>query len=88
MSADAAYVDGSGTQFNPTSPIFNSKDEYTLVDAKIGVRGDRWTAQIFIDNVFDELAEVNIIEQAGNLTPRSIVPNRPRTVGLNLSVNF
>lgn len=88
VSLDGAYVDGSGTQFNPTSPIFNSKDDFTLVDAKIGVRGDRWTVQIFVDNVFDELAEVNIIEQASNLTPRAIVPIRPRTVGLNMNINF
>jgi len=88
VSGDIAYVDGTGTQFNPTSPIYNVKDDYTLVDAKIGIRGDRWTAQIFIDNVFDELAEVNIIEQASNLTPRAIVPNWPRTIGLNMRYQF
>lgn len=88
VSADFAYVDGSGTQFNPSSPIYNIKDSYTVSDAKIGIRGERWTAQIFIDNVFDKLAQVNIIEQASNLTPRAIVPNRPRTVGLNASFRF
>lgn len=88
VSGDVAYVDGSGTQFNPSSPIYNVKDSYTVAAVKIGIRTERWTAQIFIDNVFDKLAQVNIIEQASNLTPRAIVPNQPRTVGLNASIKF
>jgi outer membrane receptor protein involved in Fe transport len=88
ISGDAAYVSGSGTQFNPMSPIYNYKHSYTVANAKIGLRGERWVAQIFVDNVFDKLAEVNIIEQASNLTPRAIVPNRPRTVGLDLSFQY
>jgi len=83
-----SYVDGSGTQFNPTSPIYNYKHSYVVGDVRLGVRGEHWLAQIFIDNVFDKLAEINIIEQASNLTPRAIVPNRPRTVGLNVSYRF
>jgi outer membrane receptor protein involved in Fe transport len=88
VSGDFSYVDGAGTQFNPTSPIYNLKDDYAIFDAKVGVRSDRWTAQLFIDNALDELAEVNIIEQASNLTPRAIVPNRPRTIGVNVSAQF
>jgi len=88
VSADLAYVDGSGTQFNPNSPIYNYKHSYAVANAKIGIRGERWVAQIFVDNVFNKLAEVNIIEQASNLTPRAIVPNRPRTVGLDVSFRY
>ena len=89
VRGDVSTVDSSRTEFNPTSPINNKKSAYTLVNVQFGLRGDTgWQANVFVDNLFDELAEINIIEAPGNLTPKSIVPNRPRTVGINLRYGF
>ena len=88
VRADFAYVGASETQFNPNSPIANHKSAYTTVDFKLGIRGDNWGLELFIDNLFDSLGQVNIIEQASDLTPRAIVPLVPRTVGINLTKGF
>ncbi len=34
------------------------------------------------------MAGINIIETPGNLTPKSIVPNRPRTISINPRYGF
>lgn len=88
LRGDLAYVGSSSTQFNPNNPINNEKDAYTLVNVRLGLRTQAWDATLFIDNLFDQLAEVNIIEQASNLTPRAIVPARPRRVGVSLRYRF
>lgn len=88
VRGDLAYVDGSDTQFNVNNPINNTKGAYTLVDLRLGIRSGNWDAIVFVDNLFDELAEVNIIEQASNLTPRAIVAARPRRIGISLSYRY
>ncbi|MEJ8568688.1 TonB-dependent receptor [Elongatibacter sediminis] len=86
--ADAAYVGDSETQFNPENPISNHKDDYVLTNLRLGIRAESWDATLFVNNLFDELAEVNIIEQASNLTPRAIVAARPRRVGVSLTYHY
>lgn len=88
LRGDLAYIGSSDTQFNPDNPINNSKSAYTLVDVRLGVRRQAWEVILFAENLFDELAEVNIIEQASNLTPRAIVPARPRRIGINVRYRY
>ena len=58
---------------------------YTIANMAFGVTMDKWSAELFIDNVTDESGAVYVDTQ--NFTPK-VVTNRPRTVGLRLSYDF
>ena len=61
------------------------QEAYSLVNVAFGVERDGWSAELFIDNLFDERAQLNV--NATDYTP-SVTTNRPRTVGLRLSFDF
>ena len=50
-----------------------------------GVSSDEWTAELYVDNLTDERAEIS-----GNATfnRERVVVTRPRTLGMRLSYNF
>ena len=58
---------------------------YSLVNLAFGVQKDQWSGELFIDNAFDENAEMYIDTQ--QFTPH-VVTNRPRTIGLRVSYNY
>jgi len=61
------------------------QDDYVLVNLGLGVTRAEWTAEFFLDNVFDENAALHIDTQ--QFTPK-VVTNRPRTFGFRLSYDF
>lgn len=65
--------------------VREQQDSYTTADASIGVMKDEWTAELFVDNLTDERAELFINEQDD--IPR-ITTNRPRTLGLRVSYDY
>lgn len=87
----SAYLGAPGTtvlQDFPGGEIPGGRyiqEGYSLVNLAAGVSKDRWTAELFVDNVFDENAQVYIDTQ--QFTPH-VVTNRPRTVGLRLSYDY
>lgn len=58
---------------------------YTLVNLATGVRRDTWTAELFVENLFDERAMLNI--NAADYVP-SVATNRPRTIGVRFSFDY
>jgi len=58
---------------------------YDTIDAAIGVSGDRWTVELFGENLTDERAEmfINALD-----TDLRVTTNRPRTLGIRLSYDF
>jgi outer membrane receptor protein involved in Fe transport len=58
---------------------------YVLMNLAYGVVFDNWNAELFVENVTNENAEVYIDTQ--NFTPR-VVTNRPRTFGFRVSADF
>ena len=74
---DFIAVDGNGdTRFKAARYV---QEAYTLVDVAAGLERDGWTAEIFISNLFNERAQLNV--NATDYTP-SVNTNRPRTIGL------
>lgn len=61
------------------------QESYTLVNIAVGLERDSWNAELYINNVFDENAQLNI--NAADYTP-SVTTNRPQTVGLRLGYRF
>jgi iron complex outermembrane recepter protein len=60
-------------------------DSYILANLSFGVTNDEWKAELFVDNLTDENAILNIDTQ--QFTPK-VVSNRPRTVGFRFSYDF
>jgi outer membrane receptor protein involved in Fe transport len=63
---------------------------YDLTRARIGVAGERWSAHLFVDNLFDKKAELAFLAQQAASIPLydRAVTNQPRTVGLEISARY
>jgi outer membrane receptor protein involved in Fe transport len=73
------------------------QDAYTIVDLSASVEKGDWTLELFVDNVFDERADLYRYAQcdegicaagAGLGGSTYIVPNQPRTIGLRFGQKF
>jgi iron complex outermembrane recepter protein len=84
---DYSYTGRQGTQFSPENPIYNVIPGYSLLNLRLGLRAAAWEAALFGRNLTNAYA-VNILEEASNLTPRAVVPNRPRTIGIELRYHY
>ncbi|MGK0500227.1 MAG: outer membrane receptor protein involved in Fe transport [Oceanicoccus sp.] len=60
-------------------------DSWTMLGLTAGVSEDAWTAELFIDNVTDERAEIS---GNANYNKQRNTVTRPRTMGLRFSYNF
>ena len=82
------FVGGNcGTYDNP-SFCKNGRyvqDDYVLLDLAVGLQSDTWGAELFINNVTDERAELNI--DILQYVPK-VVTNRPRTFGVRFSYDY
>ena len=61
------------------------QDDYVLLDLAAGVQGDTWGAELFVDNVTDERAELHI--DTLQYVPK-VVTNRPRSFGVRFSYDY
>jgi iron complex outermembrane recepter protein len=68
----------------------NTLPSYDLVNARIGIEQDRWSAAVFIDNLTDKMA---LLSDTGALSANiailnRIATNQPRTLGVDLNFRF
>jgi outer membrane receptor protein involved in Fe transport len=74
-----------------TNPAGLTLDSYTLVDLRAGLRWQRYDVRLFVENLLDKHALLNLqTETANPLTgegARATVA-RPRTIGLTLGMQF
>ncbi len=61
------------------------QEAYTFVNFAVGLKTETWGAELFIDNVFDESAQLNV--NVLDFTP-TVTTNRPRTLGMRFSYNM
>jgi iron complex outermembrane receptor protein len=88
LRADYAHTGRQSSQFSPLNPLYNVIPAYDLLNLRAGVRTGAWEAALFVKNALDKYAAVNVIEEASDLTPRAIVPLRPRTAGLEVRYHY
>ena len=58
------------------------QDDYVLLDLAAGIETQTWRAELYVDNVTNKRAQINI--DTLQFTP-TVVTNRPRTVGMRFS---
>jgi outer membrane receptor for Fe3+-dicitrate len=61
------------------------QESYSLVNVAAGMQKDQMGFELFINNVFDENADIFIDSQ--NFVP-TVATNRPRTIGFRMSYDF
>lgn len=88
VRADVNYVGSSDSEFRPNNPNFEHIDDYTLTNVRVGLRNDAngWAAQIFVNNVLDEVAIGRVLSSAFGRDLALSAP--PRTIGVNFTKEF
>jgi outer membrane receptor protein involved in Fe transport len=61
------------------------QDSYNTLDGALGLSADKWTVELFAENITDERAElfINALD-----TDLRITTNRPRTIGVRFSFDY
>jgi iron complex outermembrane recepter protein len=77
------------TSYNSQSIYYNSAG-YSLLNLRLGVRRLAWTSGLFVTNALDKRAETELPLSNGVDLPtqRRIALNRPRTIGLDIRVDY
>ena len=68
--------------FDPLLPA------YDIGNIRLGVRGDRWEAAFFVNNVGDEVARLGLDQERGRVARVGYLVNQPRTYGVSFSMDF
>jgi outer membrane receptor protein involved in Fe transport len=76
------YTDANGGTFRGGRYV---QESYVISNVSVGMSDDSWKVELFIDNLFDESAILNIDTQ--QFTPK-VVTNRPRTMGVRFSFDY
>ena len=58
---------------------------YEIADVRFGLEGERWSGQVFVDNLWDERAN-QFLNNRWKVQRQSV--NRPRTIGIQFRYNF
>jgi len=87
-SLDQPITDGS--DLFPIPPALTGLDSYVMARARLGVSGDNWSFDVFVDNLFDERPVIGISPffnsfQAGDFAVTTL---RPRTFGATVRANY
>lgn len=85
---NGSYRDEITTAITAGSADYAVLDSYTLIDASASFSKDEWKATLFIDNVFDQRAQVGHRTAARFGDGAFDYVNRSRTVGLGLSYSW
>ncbi|MFC1797240.1 TonB-dependent receptor [Pseudomonadota bacterium] len=86
VRGDFSYTGSSQTQFNSNGQFYNEQSSYSILDLRFVTDTEDWRIAVYLDNVFDERAELTIVENLA--VPLSIFTNRPRTFGVSVRRNF
>ena len=61
---------------------------YQIGNLRIGVRNERWELAFFINNIWDEIAQLAVHQERGNRAAVGFLTNQPRTFGISARTNF
>jgi iron complex outermembrane receptor protein len=98
FQAAASYTGSRWNDLEVTNvPARQNMDSYTLVNLSAGIEKENWTLTFFVNNLFDERAEIDIFDPGYGGLPNlerppghawTTVTNRPRTFGIRFGQRF
>jgi iron complex outermembrane recepter protein len=82
MRTDVTYVGETTSEFRPTSAFFERIDAYTLTNVRLRLADDdaTWNLDLYVDNLFDELAIGRVLSSPFGFDLTLSSP--PRTIGI------
>jgi len=83
LRADYSYTGDSVNSIEPVTA--NLQHAYSITNVQVGMEKEAWRVNLFVNNVFDERAQLFINP---NLFDARVTPNRPREVGLTVRRSF
>jgi outer membrane receptor protein involved in Fe transport len=86
-SAAADIRQDIGGGVNPNSYLGRLRSS-TIVDLFAGYDWDKYSAELFVTNIFDERNELARFVACSICTRTYVLPGRPRTIGLRLGARF
>jgi len=75
----------------PSADTFNfdpELDAYQIGNLRVGVRTDEWETAFWVNNIWDESAELSLDRERGTLARVGLITNQPRTFGITFRGNF
>jgi iron complex outermembrane receptor protein len=92
LQGSVVHNGDSATALLPAeNDVLGNSDAYTLVDLSFGFGREKWGAELFVDNAFDEVARLYRYAECGVSICGGIVygvTTRPRMVGLRFNQKF
>jgi iron complex outermembrane receptor protein len=87
---DYAYVGSSLNSLEGIESVVSGnpvelQQRYEIADVRFGLEGDKWTGALFIDNLWDERANL-FLNNRWKVQRQSV--NRPRTIGIQFRYRF
>ena len=86
-SASADIRRDMGGGINPNSYL-GRLHSFALVDLFAGYDWDKYSAELFVSNLFDKRAELSRFVSCSICTRTYIFPSEPRTIGVRLGARF
>ena len=84
----AIVQSGTGNIINPAA-LTGRLDSWTTADFALGIAWGRFSGELYIENAFDERAQLTRFQQCGQCFGRPyIVINTPRTIGIRFGATF
>lgn len=83
VNADANYVGSTINNYNPETA--SKLPDYTIGNARAGVKRDGWVFEAFVRNLWNERAQLGRFDQG---FANFIVVNQPRTVGVQMRYDW
>jgi len=87
LRGDLGYVGGSRADFRPNASGYRKAGDYTLANARVGVKNERYGIYFYVNNLTNTVAR----QSAGNTlggTTETVTTLPPRTYGINLTGSF
>ena len=88
VRADVSYVGATFSELRPNNPFYEEIDAYTLTNLRLRIasQASNWNADLFVNNVLDEVAIGRVL--SGPFGKGLAFSSPPRTVGINLTKKF
>lgn len=88
LGLDLNYVSERNTELRPDNPLFVELEDYSLLNLRLGLEGNDWSAVLSFNNLLNDDSVVDVFRIIPGLTPDGYIPQRPRTVAVTLSKHF
>jgi outer membrane receptor protein involved in Fe transport len=86
--ADWSYTGARYTEYNDGLNTFHRLSSYNMVNGRIGVETEGWSAMFVVNNIFNDNSIINYNEIVPEYYPDGYYFNKPRTMMLNLTARF